>query len=157
MSNRLLQVILALYPRTFRRRYSREMRDLVNDLEAASDRSRLRLVSELLLGAAAERLEAARQNARWTITTLAVVAAVAATVDLHWSGGGQRFPRAIATAGTHTPQTARRSARLDSTDTATGQSTPSATNPAAPRGAPPLPAPSASMRPANEGSNWTWQ
>lgn len=108
MSNRLLRAILALYPRSFRRRYGRELQDLFNDLEAASDHSRLWLVSELLASAVAQRLRAARRDARLTITTLAVVAAVGATMDLHWSDGGQRPPRAIANTDTYVPPTSTR-------------------------------------------------
>jgi len=89
MSNRFLRFILALYPRGFRRRYGREVQDIVNDLEASGDHSRLWLVSGLLVSAVAERLQAVRQDARLTIPTLTVVAALGASVGLHWLRGGQ--------------------------------------------------------------------
>jgi hypothetical protein len=60
MSNRFLRAVLAVYPRRFRRRYGPEVQGLVNDLEAAGDRSRLRLVSGLLVSAVAERLRTPR-------------------------------------------------------------------------------------------------
>ena len=80
MSNRFLRAVLALYPRGFRRRYGPEVQGLVNDLEAAGDRSRLRLVSGLLVSAAAERLRTVRLDARLTLSTLFAVAALGTIV-----------------------------------------------------------------------------
>lgn len=124
MSTRFLRAILALYPRSFRRRYGREMQDLVNDIRASSDRSGLWLASELLTGAVAERLQAVRPHARLMIPTLAVVAALGATIGFHWSRGGQRFPRAIANAGIYVQPTTKLPTRLGSVDAPTGQPTP---------------------------------
>jgi hypothetical protein len=80
MSNRFLRAVLALYPRGFRRRYGPEVQGLVNDLEAAGDRSWLRLVSGLLVSAVAERLRTVRLDARLTIPTLVAVAALGTIV-----------------------------------------------------------------------------
>ena len=80
MSNRFLRAVLALYPRGFRRRYGPEVQGLVNDLEAAGDRSRLRLVSGLLVSAVAERLRTVRLDARLTLPTLVAVAALGTIV-----------------------------------------------------------------------------
>ena len=80
MSNRFLRAVLALYPRGFRRRYGPEVQGLVNDLEAAGDRSRLRLLSGLLVSAVAERLRTVRLDARLTIPTLVAVAALGTIV-----------------------------------------------------------------------------
>ena len=80
MSNRFLRAVLAVYPRGFRRRYGPEVQGLVNDLEAAGDRSRLRLVSGLLVSAVAERLRTVRLDARLTIPTLVAVAALGTIV-----------------------------------------------------------------------------
>ncbi len=80
MSNRFLRAVLALYPRGFRRRYGPEVQGLVNDLEAAGDRSRLRLVSGLLVSAVAERLRTVRLDARLAIPTLVAVAALGTIV-----------------------------------------------------------------------------
>ncbi|HEY2202259.1 MAG TPA: hypothetical protein VGH56_10225, partial [Solirubrobacteraceae bacterium] len=101
MSNRLLRAVLALYPRGFRRRYGPEAQGLVNDLEAAGDRSRLRLVSGLLVSAAAERLRTVRLQARLTIPTLVAVAALGTLVGLNWSSGGQRFQQSSAPDGAY--------------------------------------------------------
>ena len=87
MSNRFLRAVLALYPRGFRRRYGPEVQGLVNDLEAAGDRSRLRLVSGLLVSAVAERLRTVRLDARLTIPALVAVAALGTIVGLNWSRG----------------------------------------------------------------------
>jgi hypothetical protein len=101
MSNRLLRAILMLYPRGFRQRYGPEMQDLVNDLEAAGDRSRLRLVGGLLLSAGAERLRAVRLDARLAIHALAAVAALSTIVGLSSSPAGRHFPRHVAHARTY--------------------------------------------------------
>ena len=82
MSNNCLRAVLALYPRGFRRRYGPEVQGLVNDLEAAGDRSRLRLVSGLLVSAVAERLRTVRLDARLTISTLVAVAALGTVVGV---------------------------------------------------------------------------
>ncbi len=156
MSNRLLRIILALYPRSFRRRYGREVQDLVNDLEAASDRSRLWLVSELLVSAMAERLQAVRSHARLTISTLVVVAALGATVGLHRVRGGQGHPLATASAGTYRRPTVKPSTRLGTTDARAGQPTSLPRNAAAARGVPAPPPPAPYMT-DNEGSDWPWQ
>ena len=58
MTKTIVRVVLALYPRAFRRRYGPEVRDLVEELEGAGEQSRLRLVGGLLAAAAAERLRA---------------------------------------------------------------------------------------------------
>jgi hypothetical protein len=121
VSNRLLRAVLALYPRAFRRRYGAEVQDLVNDLEAAGDRSRLRLVSGLLISAAEEQLRAARQPARLTMATLLAVAAVGMTVVVNWSRGRQRFPRPVAGAATHTPRAFRSSTRLGQDTSSSGK------------------------------------
>ena len=102
MSNRFLRAVLALYPRGFRRRYGPEVQGLVNDLEAAGDRSRLRLVSGLLVSAVAERLRTVRLDARLTIPTLAAVAALGTIV----SAAGPAAPPATALAGPMAPPTA---------------------------------------------------
>jgi hypothetical protein len=78
MSNRLVRAVLALYPRSFRRRYGREVRELVEELEGAGDQSRLRLVGGLLAAAAAEWLRATRAAAALSIIALLAVAASAA-------------------------------------------------------------------------------
>ena len=98
MSNRLLRAILALYPRGFRRRYGPEIQDLVNDMEAAGDRSRLRLAGGLLLSAAAERLRAVRVDTRLAIPTLAAVVALGTIVGVTSSPGGRHLPRTVAPA-----------------------------------------------------------
>jgi hypothetical protein len=152
MSNRLLRFILALYPRGFRRRYGQEMQDLVNDLRASRDRSGFWLLSELLVSAMAERLQAVRPYARLTISTLAVVAAVGATVGLHRLHGGQHHPLATASAGTYLPARTETSTRLGSADAPTGQPSPLRRNAAAARGVAPLPPPTPYMT-DNEGSN----
>ena len=105
MSNRFLRAVLALYPRGFRRRYGPEVQGLVNDLEAAGDRSRLRLVSGLLVSAVAERLRTVRLDARLTIPTLAAVAALGTIV----SAAGPAATRATALAGPMAPPPAGRS------------------------------------------------
>ena len=96
MSNRFLRAVLALYPRGFRRRYGPEVQGLVNDLEAAGDRSRLRLVSGLLVSAVAERLRTVRLDARLTIPTLVAVAALGTIVG----AAGPAAAPATALAGT---------------------------------------------------------
>ena len=98
MSNRLLRAILLLYPRAFRRRYGPEIQDLVNDLAAAGDRSRLRLAGGLLLSAAAERLRAVRVDTRLAIPTLAAVVALGTIVGVTSSPGGRHLPRTVAPA-----------------------------------------------------------
>jgi hypothetical protein len=98
MSDRLVRAILALYPREFRRRYGPEVKDLVNDLEAAGDRSRLRLVGGLLVSAAAERLRAVRLDARLAIHTLAAAAALGTIVGVTSSPGGRHLARTVAAA-----------------------------------------------------------
>jgi hypothetical protein len=81
MSNRIMRALIALYPRAFRRRYGTELRDLLEELEGAGDRSRLRLVGGLLAGAATERLRATRPAAARSI--IAVIAlAVSASIPL---------------------------------------------------------------------------
>ena len=97
MSNRFLRAVLALYPRGFRRRYGPEVQGLVNDLEAAGDRSRLRLVSGLLVSAVAERLRTVRLDARLTIPTLVAVAALGTIVG----AAGPAATPATALAGAH--------------------------------------------------------
>ena len=111
MSNRLLRAILLLYPRAFRRRYGPEMQDLVNELEAAGDRSRLRLVGGLLLSAAAERLRAVRLDARLAIHALAGVAALGTIVGVTSSPGGRHFPRHVANAEAYVPLATKPSMR----------------------------------------------
>jgi hypothetical protein len=130
MSNRFLRAVLALYPRGFRRRYGPEVQGLVNDLEAAGERSRLRLVSGLLVSAVAERLRTLRLDAPLTIPAIVAVAALSTIVGLNWSRGGQHFqqssardstyllaaagpaaPPATAVAGSTAPPTAGTSAR----------------------------------------------
>ena len=101
MSNRFLRAVLALYPRGFRRRYGPEVQGLVNDLEAAGERSRLRLVSGLLVSAVAERLRTVRLDARLTVPTLVAVAALGTIVGLNWSRDAQRFQRPTARASTY--------------------------------------------------------
>jgi hypothetical protein len=152
MSNRLLRAILALYPRSFRRRYAREVQDLVKDLEASGDHSRSWLVSELLVSAVAERLHAVRPHARLTIPTLVVVAALGASIGSHRLHGGQRHPLATASAGTYPPPTTKPSTRLGTADAPTSQTIPLPRNAAAARGVPPLPPPTPYMT-QNEGSN----
>ena len=102
MSNRFLRAVLALYPRGFRRRYGPEVQGLVNDLEAAGDRSRLRLVSGLLVSAVAERLRTVRLDARLTISTLVAVAALGTVVG----AAGPAATPATALAGPMAPPTA---------------------------------------------------
>jgi hypothetical protein len=157
MSHRLLRFILALYPRGFRRRYGREVQDLVTDLEASGEHSRISLVGGLLVSAVAERLHAVRPHARLTIPTLVVVAALlGASVGLHWLGSGQRFPRASVGAGTYLPPTTKPSTRPGTAQAPTGQPPPLPTDAAAGRGVPPPPPPTPYMT-DNEGSNWPWQ
>ena len=146
MNNRLLRFILALYPRGFRRRYGREVQDLVDDLQASSDRSRLWLVSELLVSAIAQRLQAVRPRARLMISTLVVVVALGATIGLHRLHGGQRHPLATASAGTYLPRTTEPSTRVGSEDAPTGQPIPLPRKAAAARGVSPLPPPAPYMR-----------
>jgi hypothetical protein len=81
MSNRIMRALIALYPRGFRRRYGPELRDLVEELEGAGDRSRLRLVGGLLAGAATERLRATRAGAALSILVV-IALAVSATIPL---------------------------------------------------------------------------
>ena len=97
MSNTFLRAVLAVYPRGFRRRYGPEVQGLVNDLEAAGDRSRLRLVSGLLVSAVAERLRTVRLDARLTIPTLAAVAALGTIVG----AAGPAAPPATALGRAH--------------------------------------------------------
>jgi hypothetical protein len=156
MSNRFLRFILALYPRSFRRRYAREVQDLVNDLEASGDHSRRWLVSGLLVSAVAERIQAARPHARLTIPTLAVVAALGATIGLHRSHAGQGHPLATASAGTYLAPTTEPSTRLSSADAPSGQPMPLPRNAAATPGVPP-PRPPTGYMTDNEGSNSPWQ
>jgi hypothetical protein len=94
-----LRAVLALYPRGFRRRYGPEVQGLVNDLEAAGDRSRLRLVSGLLVSAVAERLRTVRLDARLTIPALVAVAALGAIVG----AAGPAAPPATALGGPMAP------------------------------------------------------
>ena len=101
MSNRFLRAVLALYPREFRRRYGPEVQGLVNDLEAAGDHSRLRLVSGLLVSAVAERVRTLRLDARLTIPTLVAVAALGTIVG----AAGPAAPPATALAGPMAPPT----------------------------------------------------
>lgn len=103
MSSWFLRFILALYPRGFRRRYGREVQDLVNDLEASGDHSRLWPVSELLVSVVTERLQAVRPEARLTIPTLAVAAALRATIGLHRLCAGQDHPPAADNRATPDP------------------------------------------------------
>jgi hypothetical protein len=150
MSSRSVRFILALYPRSFRRRYGREVQDLVNDLAAAGERSRLWLVSGLMVSAVSERLQALRSHARLTVPTLVVVAALGATVELHWSHGGQRFPRAAASARGYLPPTTEPSTRRGTVDAATGRAIPLPGSAAAANGRlppPPLMRTKASTRP----------
>jgi hypothetical protein len=79
MSDRIVRAVLALYPRAFRRRYGPEVRDLVEELEAEGDRSRLWLLCGLIAAAAAERLRATRAGiAASLIALVALVLIVAA-------------------------------------------------------------------------------
>jgi hypothetical protein len=121
MSSRLLRAVLAVYPRDFRRRYGAEVQDLVNDLEAAGDRSRVRLLSGLLMNAVTERLRAVRLDVRLTVATLLTVAALGTTVGVKWSRGGQRVPHAVARAGTHVWWSLKSSTRLGSGTLSSGE------------------------------------
>jgi hypothetical protein len=101
MSNRLLRAVLALYPRGFRRRYGPEVQGLVNDLEAAGERSPLRLVSGLLVSAVAERLRTLRLDAPLTIAAILAVAALSTIVGLSWSRAGQHAQQSSARDSTY--------------------------------------------------------
>jgi hypothetical protein len=102
MTNRLVRAVLTLYPRGFRRRYGPEIQDLVNELEAAGDRSRIRLVGGLLASAAAERLRAIRLDARLAIPTLAAVVALGTIMSVTSPRVARHhFPRAVANGGTY--------------------------------------------------------
>lgn len=73
--------MVALYPRGFRRRYGRELRDLAEELDGAGDRSRLRLLGGLLAGAATERLRATRAGVALSVIAVSALA-VSATIPL---------------------------------------------------------------------------
>jgi small-conductance mechanosensitive channel len=120
VSNRFLRAVLSLYPRGFRRRYGTEVQDLVNDLEAAGDRSRLSLVSGLLMSAAAERLRAVLLDIRLAVPALLAVAALGTIVGLDGSRSGRRSPRAAVSAGTHVWRAFRASGRLGSGTSSSG-------------------------------------
>ncbi len=77
MSNRIMRALIALYPRAFRRRYGPELRDLVEELEGAGDRSKLRLLGGLLAGAATERLRVSRAGAALLVVAVIALAASA--------------------------------------------------------------------------------
>jgi hypothetical protein len=121
MSDRFLRAVLALYPRGFRRRYGTEVQDLVNDLEAAGDSSRLSLIGGLLISAVTERLRAVPLDIRLTVPTLLAVAALGTAVGLKGSRSGQRSPRAVASAGTHVWRAFKASTRLGSGTLGSGE------------------------------------
>jgi hypothetical protein len=85
MSDRIVRAVLVLYPRAFRRRYGPEVRDLVEELEGAGERSRLRLLSGLFAAATGERLRTTRAAAALSMITLVAVA-VSATILMRESG-----------------------------------------------------------------------
>jgi hypothetical protein len=76
----LFRVILALYPRPWRARYGQELQMLADELERNGDRSRARVMSSLVAGAAEERAAALRASAFRTTATVALVTAVLAAV-----------------------------------------------------------------------------
>ncbi len=56
MSARPFKFIISIYPKGWRRRYGRELEQLVRDLEAGKDRAPLRIAADLLFNAASARV-----------------------------------------------------------------------------------------------------
>ena len=81
MSSRLLRFLLALYPPRWRRRYGRELQDLVTEMAQRGDRSRARLTAGLLANAAAEWLHRSRRQTAGALVLVAVLAGAVVAID----------------------------------------------------------------------------
>jgi hypothetical protein len=91
MTRRLLHALVALYPPAFRRRYGRELHDLVDELSVREPRRALRSATGLVGGAAGEWWQRSRPAA----VAALLVPALALTVGIGLatrSGGGGRTP-----------------------------------------------------------------
>lgn len=109
MSRRLLRTVLMLYPRGWRRRYGRELHELIDELDRNHDRSRVGMVAGLLGAAAHER---SRSLGAFIMTTkaplglaaTAIVAAVVVVVAISGRSDHASVPQLQASASLRTVQ-----------------------------------------------------
>jgi hypothetical protein len=76
MSYRLLRILVALYPRRWRRRYGAELEQLIVELTSDASLSRLRLVTNLFASATLERIRGRGVRAAGTTVLVACAAGV---------------------------------------------------------------------------------
>ena len=91
MSHGFVRMLISLYPRRWRRRYGAELEQLVVEMDANRDRSRMSLAAGLVASAGVERL-------RWLGTTgtaaiVGVVALAMMIVTLATSSSAHAHPR----------------------------------------------------------------
>jgi hypothetical protein len=80
MSRRWVRILIALYPRRWRRRYGAELQQLISEINAERPQSRLALAADLLTAAAAQRIP--RLGLRSASAVLLIAAALGVTVAL---------------------------------------------------------------------------
>ena len=90
MSDRLLRILIALYPRRWRRRYGVELEQLIAQLDSEHSRTRARLVAGLIGTAAIERIRAPGMRIVATILVIVAVGTTIAVLATQSSGPSSR-------------------------------------------------------------------
>lgn len=83
MSSRALRFLIGLYPPEWRRRYGQELQDLVAEMSECGERTSVRPVLELIMGAAAEWLRRSRRQTAGAIVVLVALCATALALTIH--------------------------------------------------------------------------